>query len=62
VSVDRLVPLRIDASSGSGDVHVTGRALDGASARKGSITGTLAGGGPLVRASTRSGSVKISLH
>jgi hypothetical protein len=55
------VPLRLDISSSSGDVYVTGRTLDGASSRKGSVTGTLGGGGPLVRASTRSGSVKVAL-
>ena len=62
LSIDQVVPLRLDVSSGSGDVYVTGQKLDGASATKGSITGTLDGGGPLVRASTRSGAVKIALR
>ena len=61
LAIDQGVPLQLDASSGSGDVYVTGRTLDGASSRKGSVTGTLGGGGPLVRASTRSGSVKVAL-
>ena len=62
LSIDQMVPLRLDASSGSGDVYVTGRTLDGASSTKGSISGTLGGGGPLVRASTRSGAVKVALR
>ena len=62
LSIDQMVPLRLDASSGSGDVYVTGRTLDGASATKGSVSGTLGGGGPLVRASTRSGAVKVALR
>ena len=62
LSIDQTAPLELDASSGSGDVYVTGRALDGSSSRKGSVTGTLGGGGPLVRASTRSGSVKVALR
>jgi hypothetical protein len=62
LSIDQVVPFQLDASSGSGDVYVTGRTLEGASASKGSVTGTLGGGGPLVRASTRSGAVKVALH
>ena len=58
---DRTTPLTLDATSGSGDVHVAGLVLGGASLVKGSATGTLGGGGPLVRASTRSGSVRIGL-
>ena len=57
---DRSTPLELDATSGSGDVYVTGLRLDKASSAKGSHTGTLGGGGPLVRASTRSGSVRIA--
>jgi hypothetical protein len=62
LAIEQGVPFQLDASSGSGDVYVTGRTLDGASSRKGSITGTLGGGGPLVRASTRSGSVRVALR
>ena len=49
------------STSGSGDVYVTGFRLDNASVVKGSHTGTLGSGGPLVRASTRSGSVRVGL-
>lgn len=62
MSIDQTVPLRLDASSGSGDVYVTGRTLDDVSAHKGAMTGTLGGGGPLIRASTRSGSVRVALR
>jgi hypothetical protein len=62
LSIDQTAPLSLDASSGSGDVYVIGRTLDGSSSRKGSISGTVGGGGPLVRASTRSGSVKVALR
>jgi hypothetical protein len=58
---DRGTPLKLDATSGSGDVYVKGFHLDDASIVKGSTTGTLGGGGPLVRASTRSGSVRVGL-
>jgi hypothetical protein len=58
---DRTTKLTLDATSGSGDVYLKGLRLDDASASKGSLTGTIGGGGPLVRASTRSGSVKVGL-
>jgi DUF4097 and DUF4098 domain-containing protein YvlB len=58
---DRATPLKLDATSGSGDVYLSGLRLDDAAIVKGSTTGTLSGGGPLVRASTRSGSVKVGL-
>jgi hypothetical protein len=58
---DRAARLALDATSGSGDVHVVGVHLDDASISKGSATGTLGTGGPLVRASTRSGSVTVGL-
>ena len=58
---DRGTPLKLDATSGSGDVYLNGFRLEAASIVKGSATGTLGGGGPLVRASTRSGSVKVGL-
>jgi hypothetical protein len=53
--------LTLDARSGSGSVRVDGSALQG-STSKGSASGTVGGGGPLVRASSRSGSIRIGLR
>ena len=53
--------LTLDARSGSGSVLVEGAALEG-SASKGAASGTVGGGGPLVRASSRSGSIRIGLR
>jgi hypothetical protein len=53
--------LTLDARSGSGSVRVDGSALKG-SASKGAATGTVGLGGPLVRASSRSGSIRIGLR
>ena len=57
---DRAAPLNLEVTSGSGDVHVAGLALQNTAIAKGTAAGTLDGGGPLVRASTRSGSVKVA--
>jgi len=53
--------LTLDAHSGSGSVSVEGAALQG-STSKGAASGTVGGGGPLVRASSRSGSIRIGLR
>lgn len=53
--------LTLDARSGSGSVRVDGSALKG-SASKGAASGTVGLGGPLVRASSRSGSIRIGLR
>ena len=58
---DRTAPLNLEVTSGSGDVYVAGLGLQNTSVAKGTAAGTLDGGGPLVRASTRSGSVKVAL-
>ena len=53
--------LTLDARSGSGSVYVEGSTLQGSTA-KGAASGTVGGGGPLVRASSRSGSIRIGLR
>jgi len=53
--------LTLDARSGSGSVNVEGSMLRGSTA-KGAASGTVGGGGPLVRASSRSGSIRIGLR
>jgi hypothetical protein len=58
---DRAAPLNLEVTSGSGDVYVAGLGLQNTAIAKGTAAGTLDGGGPLVRASTRSGSVKVAL-
>jgi hypothetical protein len=58
---DSNAKLTLDARSGSGSVSVEGSALQG-STSKGAASGTVGGGGPLVRANSRSGSIRIGLR
>jgi hypothetical protein len=58
---DSNATLNLDARSGSGSVSVDGSTLQG-STSKGSASGTVGGGGPLVRATSRSGSIRIGLR
>ena len=58
---DSNAKLTLDARSGSGSVRVDGSSLQGATA-KGSASGTVGGGGPLVRANSRSGSIRIGVR
>ncbi len=58
---DSNAKLTLDARSGSGSVRVDGSSLQGSTA-KGSASGMVGGGGPLVRASTRSGSIRIGVR
>lgn len=58
---DSSAKLTLDARSGSGSVRVDGSALQG-STSKGAASGTVGGGGPLVRANSRSGSIRIGLR
>ena len=53
--------LTLDARSSSGSVSVDGSTLQG-STSKGAASGTVGGGGPLVRATSRSGSIRIGLR
>jgi DUF4097 and DUF4098 domain-containing protein YvlB len=57
---DSNAKLTLEARSGSGSVRVDGGSLQG-SISKGAASGTVGGGGPLVRASSRSGSIRIGL-
>jgi DUF4097 and DUF4098 domain-containing protein YvlB len=61
LAFDSSAKLTLDARSGSGSVRVEGSGLEGSTA-KGSAAGTVGGGGPLVRASSRSGSIRIGLR
>jgi putative adhesin len=58
---DANAKLTLDARSGSGSVYVEGSTLQG-STSKGAASGTVGGGGPLVRANSRSGSIRIGLR
>jgi hypothetical protein len=60
LAFDSSAKLTLDARSGSGSVRVDGAGLQG-STSKGAASGTVGGGGPLVRASSRSGSIRIGL-
>ena len=54
------LPLTLDASSGSGSVKVIGASVLG-SVSKRKVAGSIAGGGPLVKVASRSGSIVVQL-
>jgi putative adhesin len=58
---DSTARMTLEARSGSGTVYVNGSSLQG-SASKSLASGTVGGGGPLVRATSRSGSIRIGLR
>jgi DUF4097 and DUF4098 domain-containing protein YvlB len=58
VTLDAAAALTVDASTGSGSVKVEGGDVQG-TVTKGRVSGTIGGGGPLVRVSSRSGSIRI---
>jgi len=58
---DSNAKLTLDARSGSGNVRIEGSGLQG-STSKGAASGTIGGGGPIVRATSRSGSIRIGLR
>jgi hypothetical protein len=56
----RTATLELDATSGSGDVNVNSVAAFKGSTAKGRATGAIGDGGPPVRCTSRSGSIKIA--
>ena len=48
----------LDATSRSSSVHLTGIAVDGFTAKE-RVSGTVGGGGPIVRLASRSGQIHI---
>jgi hypothetical protein len=52
--------LAIDAATGSGSVDVVGGAVEGSVSKKKAV-GSIGGGGPLVRVTSRSGSIRVRL-
>ena len=54
------VPFTLDASSGSGSVKVIGATVQG-SVSKRKVIGSIAGGGPLMKMTSRSGSIVVRL-
>jgi putative adhesin len=53
-------PVTLDAATGSGSVRVDGAAVNG-SVSKRAVNGTIGSGGPPVRISTRSGSIRLTI-
>jgi len=53
-------PLTIDATTGSGSVQITGASVNGTVSKR-TVTGAIGSGGPPVRISTRSGSIRINV-
>jgi Putative adhesin len=61
IATESSVPLMLDASSGSGSVKVIGASVEG-SVSKRKVAGSIAGGGgPLVKVTSRSGSIVVRL-
>jgi DUF4097 and DUF4098 domain-containing protein YvlB len=54
-------PVTLDATTGSGSVRVDGATVNG-SVSKRAVTGAIGSGGPPVRISTRSGSIRINVR
>jgi hypothetical protein len=60
IAIAANLPLTIDASSQSGSVTVPESTVQG-SVSKRKVNGTIGGGGPLVRATSRSGSIGVTI-
>ena len=60
IATESSVPFTIDASTGSGSVKVIGASVQG-SVSKRKVVGSVAGGGPLVKVASRSGSIVVRL-
>ena len=60
IATEPAAPITLDASSGSGSVKVIGGSVQG-SVTKRKVVGSIAGGGPLVKVDSRSGSIVIRL-
>jgi hypothetical protein len=60
MELDPATPFSLQAASGSGSATLVGAEIQG-SASKRSVAGTISGGGPLVRVTSRSGAVRITV-
>lgn len=60
VATESSVPFSLDAGGGSGSVKVIGASVQG-SVSKRRVVGSIAGGGPLVKLTSRSGSISVRL-
>jgi DUF4097 and DUF4098 domain-containing protein YvlB len=60
IAIASNAPLTVDASSHSGSVTLVGAPVEG-SVSKRKVNGTIGGGGPLVRAISRSGSIGVAV-
>ena len=58
VSLEPAARFTLDATSRSSSVHLTGVAVDGVTAKE-RVSGTVGGGGPIVRLASRSGQIHI---
>jgi putative adhesin len=61
LGIDRNTTFTLDARSDSSDVELDGFAVDGTT-KKGVAAGTVRGGGPVVRAASRSGRIRVGLR
>jgi DUF4097 and DUF4098 domain-containing protein YvlB len=53
-------PVTLDATSGSGSIQIAGATVNGTVSKR-AINGAIGSGGPPVRISTRSGSIRINV-
>jgi hypothetical protein len=60
IATESSVSFTLDAVSGSGSIKVIGASVQG-SVSKRKVVGSIAGGGPLVKVASRSGSIVVRL-
>ena len=61
IATDASVPFTLDANSKSGSVTVIGASVEG-SVSKRHVVGAIAGGGPHMKLTSRSGSIVVSVR
>jgi DUF4097 and DUF4098 domain-containing protein YvlB len=54
-------PVTLDATSGSGSVQISGATVSGTVSKR-AVTGKIGSGGPMIRMSTRSGSIRMTVR
>ena len=60
IAIESSAPFSVDASTGAGSVKITGATVQGATSKR-TVKGEVAGGGPLVKVATRSGSIVMQV-
>jgi putative adhesin len=61
IGIGSVMPFTIDASSGGGSVKIIGASVEGTVSKR-RVAGSIAGGGPAVKVTSRSGSIVVRLR